>query len=438
MGDGESGRLRPAARVRRRDAGHRAHPLHHLAPAGIHAAPDRRLRARAAAGEPRAPAGAVRLRPRAGGDEARLHARSNTSRSSAGCARCGPTSAISSDFIVGFPGETEADFEATHEAGRRRRLRRAASASSTARAPARRRRTSPDDTPHEVKLARLQRLQAQLEAQAQRASASAMVGTRQRVLVEGLARKNAGELAGRTDNNRVVNFAGAPRLDRAVRRCDASPARCRTRLRGEPSRSKRSRLKAASKLRLHARRQPAARQPVRRAGREPAPDRIRARRDASRAAASASASPAMPAQAELAAQALRAFLRAGRARELTVEDVQLGLVELASAAAGDEPPKRPPLMHAPRRPARRARRARCSTCSRSASTTSPSASARPAPARPISPWPARWTRSSATRSSASCWCARRWRPASGSASCPATWRRRSTRTCARSTTRSTT
>ena len=65
----------------------------------------------------------------------------------------------------------------------------------------------PDDTPREVKLARLQRLQARIDAEA-RALSGAMVGTRQRVLVEGAARKDAAELCGRAANNRVVNFPG--------------------------------------------------------------------------------------------------------------------------------------------------------------------------------------------------------------------------------------
>ncbi len=69
----------------------------------------------------------------------------------------------------------------------------------------------PDDVTPELKSQRLTKLQAQIEAQAQRVN-QAMVGTVQRVLVEGHARKNAEELAGRTDNNRIVNFAGQPRL----------------------------------------------------------------------------------------------------------------------------------------------------------------------------------------------------------------------------------
>ena len=68
-----------------------------------------------------------------------------------------------------------------------------------------------DDTPHAVKLARLQRLQAAIEANAQRISASRL-HTVQRVLVEGPSRRDANELMGRTECNRIVNFEGAPRL----------------------------------------------------------------------------------------------------------------------------------------------------------------------------------------------------------------------------------
>ena len=68
-----------------------------------------------------------------------------------------------------------------------------------------------DDTPQDVKLARLARLQKRIDEQAQAVSQS-MVGSVQRILVEGHARKDAAELAGRTDNNRVVNFPGPARL----------------------------------------------------------------------------------------------------------------------------------------------------------------------------------------------------------------------------------
>ena len=121
-----------------------------------------------------------------------------------------PGVSISSDFIVGFPGETDADFEAT--------LKLAADIGCDASfsfvyspRPGTPAAELPDATPHAVKLARLQRLQLQLESQALAISA-AMVGTVQRVLVEGAAKKNTLELCGRTDNNRVVNFAGHPRL----------------------------------------------------------------------------------------------------------------------------------------------------------------------------------------------------------------------------------
>jgi tRNA-2-methylthio-N6-dimethylallyladenosine synthase len=117
---------------------------------------------------------------------------------------------ISSDFIVGFPGETEADFEQT--------LRLVAEVGFDAsfsfvysRRPGTPAADLADDTPAAEKLARLQRLQALLEAQSRAISAS-MVGTVQRVLVEGPARKDPRELAGRTGNNRVINFAGPPRL----------------------------------------------------------------------------------------------------------------------------------------------------------------------------------------------------------------------------------
>jgi tRNA-2-methylthio-N6-dimethylallyladenosine synthase len=68
-----------------------------------------------------------------------------------------------------------------------------------------------DDTPHAVKLKRLQHLQAVVEDNVRRISADRL-GTIQRILVEGPSRKDAAELAGRTECNRVVNFAGAPEL----------------------------------------------------------------------------------------------------------------------------------------------------------------------------------------------------------------------------------
>jgi tRNA-2-methylthio-N6-dimethylallyladenosine synthase len=117
-----------------------------------------------------------------------------------------PDISISSDFIVGFPGESDADFEQTMKLVEDVRFDGSFSFIYSPR-PGTPAASLADETPHAVKLARLQRLQERLHALSLEYS-SAMVGTRQRVLVEGPSRKDAGELAGRTDNNRVVNFAG--------------------------------------------------------------------------------------------------------------------------------------------------------------------------------------------------------------------------------------
>ena len=121
-----------------------------------------------------------------------------------------PEISISSDFIVGFPGETEQDFESTmrlvDEVGFDHSFSFVYSPRPGTPAAA-----LPDATPQAEKLARLQRLQARLNEQAQ-AISEQMVGTPQRVLVEGVSKKDATELSGRTSNNRVVNFPGARRL----------------------------------------------------------------------------------------------------------------------------------------------------------------------------------------------------------------------------------
>ena len=121
-----------------------------------------------------------------------------------------PDISISSDFIVGFPGETEADFEQTMKLVDDVRFDGSFSFVFSAR-PGTPAANLPDATPREVKLARLQRLQKRLQDLAEEHS-RAMVGSRQRVLVDGVSKKSAAELAARTDNNRVVNFAGHPRL----------------------------------------------------------------------------------------------------------------------------------------------------------------------------------------------------------------------------------
>jgi tRNA-2-methylthio-N6-dimethylallyladenosine synthase len=113
---------------------------------------------------------------------------------------------VSSDFIVGFPGETERDFDATLKLVDE--LRFDASFSFLySRRPGTQAADLADDTAQEEKLARLRLLQARLDAHA-RSIGEQMVGTRQRILLEGPSRNNASELAGRTGNNRVVNMPG--------------------------------------------------------------------------------------------------------------------------------------------------------------------------------------------------------------------------------------
>jgi tRNA-2-methylthio-N6-dimethylallyladenosine synthase len=116
-----------------------------------------------------------------------------------------PDISISSDFIVGFPGESDADFEAMMKLVEDVGFDNSFSFIFSKR-PGTPAANLDDDTPHEVKLARLQRLQALIDLNTRKTSA-AMVGTVQRILVEGPSKKGHGELAGRTENNRVVNFA---------------------------------------------------------------------------------------------------------------------------------------------------------------------------------------------------------------------------------------
>jgi tRNA-2-methylthio-N6-dimethylallyladenosine synthase len=117
-----------------------------------------------------------------------------------------PDLSLSGDFIIGFPGETEADFQATMKLVEELKYDRSFSFIYSPR-PGTPAASLPDDVPMEVKKQRLYALQALLNEQTQ-AYSDAMVGTVQRVLVERLSRKSANEMAGRTDNNRVVNFVG--------------------------------------------------------------------------------------------------------------------------------------------------------------------------------------------------------------------------------------
>ena len=121
-----------------------------------------------------------------------------------------PDISLSTDFIVGFPGETEEDFEKTMKLIDEVGFDASFSFIFSPR-PGTPAADMADDTPAEVKTARLMRLQKRIEELAFAVSES-MVGTVQRVLVEGVSKKHEHELAGRTDNNRIVNFAGAPRL----------------------------------------------------------------------------------------------------------------------------------------------------------------------------------------------------------------------------------
>ncbi len=115
-----------------------------------------------------------------------------------------PGISLSSDFIVGFPGETERDFEALMSLVAEMGFDQSFSFIYSAR-PGTPAASLADDTPLDVKKQRLQRLQARINQQAMAISRS-MVGTTQRILVERLSKKSANQLSGRTENNRWVNF----------------------------------------------------------------------------------------------------------------------------------------------------------------------------------------------------------------------------------------
>ena len=121
-----------------------------------------------------------------------------------------PDISMSTDFIVGFPGETDEDFQKTMKLIDDVEFDASFSFIYSPR-PGTPALELDDNTPADVKSARLARLQKRIDELAQAVSRS-MVGSVQRVLVEGTSKKDANELAGRTDNNRIVNFAGNPRL----------------------------------------------------------------------------------------------------------------------------------------------------------------------------------------------------------------------------------
>ncbi|MBS7778920.1 tRNA (N6-isopentenyl adenosine(37)-C2)-methylthiotransferase MiaB [Acidovorax sp. CCYZU-2555] len=121
-----------------------------------------------------------------------------------------PEMAMSSDFIVGFPGETEEDFQKMMKLIADVRFDNSFSFIFSPR-PGTPAANLHDDTPHEVKLRRLQELQAVINRNIKDISEE-RVGTVQRLLVEGISKRDGSELMGRTECNRVVNFAGQERL----------------------------------------------------------------------------------------------------------------------------------------------------------------------------------------------------------------------------------
>ena len=125
------------------------------------------------------------------------------------CIRDSPNISLSSDFIIGFPGETEQDFRDTLQLIDDIGFDSSFSFIYSARpgTPAAELR---DDTDMEEKKKRLQILQGRIAQQAS-AIAAGMVGSEQRILVTGVSKKDPGELSGRTENNRVVNFSSSDR-----------------------------------------------------------------------------------------------------------------------------------------------------------------------------------------------------------------------------------
>lgn len=125
-----------------------------------------------------------------------------------------PGISLSSDFIVGFPGETETDFDQMMRLIDDVGFDASFSFIFSPR-PGTPAATLPDEAPRERKLQRLQQLQAAIESNVRRIGAS-RVGTVQRILVEGPSRKDARELMGRTECNRIVNFDAGPQRDRLI------------------------------------------------------------------------------------------------------------------------------------------------------------------------------------------------------------------------------
>jgi tRNA-2-methylthio-N6-dimethylallyladenosine synthase len=122
--------------------------------------------------------------------------------------RLRPKLSLSSDFIIGFPGETETDFESTLRLIEDVGFDHSFSFIYSAR-PGTPAANLPDDTPADLKKQRLAQLQNRINEMSA-AISQAMVGSVQSVLVDGHAKRDPRQLSGRTENNRVVNFDGAP------------------------------------------------------------------------------------------------------------------------------------------------------------------------------------------------------------------------------------
>jgi len=125
-----------------------------------------------------------------------------------------PELSLSSDFIVGFPGETDQDFQQLMKLITDIGFDASFSFIFSPR-PGTPAANLKDSTPHEIKLSRLQHLQATIEANVAKISQSKLL-TEQRILVEGPSRKNSKELMGRTECNRIVNFDGGPQAERLI------------------------------------------------------------------------------------------------------------------------------------------------------------------------------------------------------------------------------
>ena len=121
-----------------------------------------------------------------------------------------PDLTVTSDFIIGFPGETDAEFEKTLQLIDDIGFDQSFSFVYSPR-PGTPAAEMADETPADIKMARLAKLQNKITAHSKILSA-ALLGSVQRVMVENISRKDANEVAGRTDSNRIVNFAGSPRL----------------------------------------------------------------------------------------------------------------------------------------------------------------------------------------------------------------------------------